>query len=168
MLGLPFTEDYALAETLRNKRPRQECFNCLATNHRVTECPIRINDERIAIHRNLFNSQSMQSQELSNGQMNRYTSDPDSKQYRGLIPGKISDQLREALGCKPNQLPPFIYLMREIGYPVGWLLEAQVNNKNKLAVLNGDALDKKGDQEDILIDGELIKINKINLNFLKF
>ena len=29
LLGLPFTEDHALAESLRIKRPRQECFNCL-------------------------------------------------------------------------------------------------------------------------------------------
>ena len=83
----------------------------------------------------------------------RYTSDPDAKLYRGFTPGKLSDQLREALGCKPNQLPPFVYFMREYGYPEGWLIEAQVSS-NKLSVHNGYGKQAKDMiAEDDLVDG---------------
>ena len=152
MLGLPFTEDHTLADSLRVKRPRQECFNCLATTHSMRDCPIRQNEERIAIHRDIFNSQSTQSSEQMNLFSNRYTNDLDSKTNRGFMPGKISEELKQALGIKPNQIPPFFYIMRELGYPIGWLLEAQVS-KTKLAVLNGDGFDQVKKEESILAEG---------------
>lgn len=145
LLGLPYDESHALSEALRLRRPRQECFNCLATNHRIQECPAKMDEERIAIHRKLFNFQSMHTQEQLSLFSNRYTSDLDSLQFRGFVPGRISDQLREAFGIKPNQLPPFIYIMRDLGYPKGWLLEAQIKN-NKLAVHNGDNVDKENEK----------------------
>lgn len=151
LLGLPFTEDHALSNSLRTKKPKQECFNCLSTDHRVTECPVKINNERIAMHRSEFNSQSVQSQDL-NMFSTRYTSGPDANLNRGFTPGKLSEQLMEALGCKSNQLPPFIYMMREYGYPGGWLLEAKVNSANKLSVHNGE--EAKIDDTD-LADGEI-------------
>lgn len=153
LLGLPFTEDHAVAESLRVKKPKQECFNCLSTDHRVTECPVKINNERIAMHRSEFNTHSMQSHDhgLSSS---RYTCDPDAKLHRGFIPGKLSDDLKEALGCKHNRLPPFIYVMREHGYPAAWLIEAQVNNSSSLSVHNGiDKVKKEG--EDVVLDEEV-------------
>ena len=36
-----------------------------------------------------------------------------------------SDDLRAALGIKPNQLPPYIYQMRVFGYPPGHLENAR-------------------------------------------
>ncbi|KAF6206540.1 hypothetical protein GE061_017774 [Apolygus lucorum] len=43
-------------------------------------------------------------------------------------PGVISDELREAMGLQKNQLPPYIYKMRVMGYPPGWLEEAKISN----------------------------------------
>ena len=76
------------------------------------------------------------------------------------MPGKISDQLREALGINENQLPPFIYIMRKYGYPKGWLIEAQVKKSN-LAMDNGDEHDKrKTDKEEgALSEGSLSIFN---------
>ena len=37
-----------------------------------------------------------------------------------------SDGLREALGLRDDQLPPYIYQMRVLGYPPGWLEEARM------------------------------------------
>ncbi len=54
-----------------------------------------------------------------------------------FLTGKISNELREALGLKNNQLPPFIYVMRKYGYPIGWLLEAKVKQTTNLAVHDG-------------------------------
>lgn len=114
LLGLPFTEDNSLAATLKIKRPPLECFNCLG-NHRIQDCPIKIDEDRVAIHRKVFNVQSAQAHEQASLWSNRYIGDHDSKKNRGFTPGKISDNLREALGLRPNQLPPFIYYMRKYG-----------------------------------------------------
>lgn len=55
--------------------------------------------------------------------------EPDQK-YGHLRPGKFSSQLREALDLRKNQLPPFIYQMRTLGYPPGWLEEAKFVHSN--------------------------------------
>lgn len=141
LLGLPFHEDNALAETNRIKRPRLECFNCLATNHRVTECPVKVDHERINIHKRIFSNQSAQALGQAELFSTRYTD--DSKDYRGFKPGEISSQLKQALGVKDNQLPPYIYLMRELGYPIGWLLEAQVKKSDLELVHEQDGEEKK-------------------------
>lgn len=39
-----------------------------------------------------------------------------------------SKELLDALGVVANTLPPFIYRMRELGYPPGWLKEAEMEN----------------------------------------
>lgn len=39
-----------------------------------------------------------------------------------------SKELLDALGVVSNTLPPFIYRMRELGYPPGWLKEAEMEN----------------------------------------
>lgn len=39
-----------------------------------------------------------------------------------------SQELLDALGITANTLPPFIYRMRELGYPHGWLKEAEMEN----------------------------------------
>jgi hypothetical protein len=138
MVGLPFSENHSL----RIRKPRQECFNCLSTAHRMSDCPVKVDRERCEIHRNFFNTQSMYASEQSQLYSNRYTSDIESNSYRGFTPGKVSDQLREALGIKANQLPPYIYMMRRLGYPIGWLIEAQVKD-TKLSVV--DDHDKNGE-----------------------
>ena len=98
--------------------------------------------------------QSQQAQDQAHLFSNRYTSDGDNKSNRGMVPGKISDQLKEALGMKPNQLPPYVYIMRQYGYPIGWLLEAQVTN-TKLAVHDGGLKSEDGDEK---IEDESIEL----------
>lgn len=154
LLGLPFHEDNALAETLRIKRSRLECFNCLATNHRVDECPVKRDDERIRIHRKIFTNQSVQAQEQSELFSTRYTS--DSRDNRGFKPGNISDALRSALGIKGNQLPPYIYLMRELGYPIGWLLDAQVKKSDLELVNDNNSKTNQIDDKQIEYDEDKI------------
>ena len=137
MLGLPHTED----QTLRIRKPRQECFNCLSISHRVSECPVRIDQKRCDLHRNYYHSQTQQAQGQSQLFANRYTSDLNANSYRGFRPGRISDELRDALGISSNQLPPFVYIMRKLGYPTAWLVEAQVKDAQLIG------LDEEGNTE---------------------
>lgn len=39
-----------------------------------------------------------------------------------------SDKLLTALGIDGHSLPPLIYRMRQLGYPPGWLKEAEMEN----------------------------------------
>jgi zinc finger CCHC domain-containing protein 8 len=135
LLGLPKTEDDP-SDTMKLKKPSQECFNCLATNHKITECPIKQDQERIQLNRKNFASQSLASNEQAALFSNRYTAEDKNKLNRGFTPGKISDDLREALGLNKKQLPPYIYIMRELGYPIAWLKEAVVR-KSGINVIDG-------------------------------
>lgn len=51
-------------------------------------------------------------------------------------PGVISEELQDALGVTDKSLPPFIYRMRQLGYPPGWLKEAELENSG-LALYDG-------------------------------
>lgn len=44
-----------------------------------------------------------------------------------IKPGRISSELREALNLPENDLPIWIYRMRALGYPPGWLKKAIVD-----------------------------------------
>lgn len=48
----------------------------------------------------------------------------------GIQPGKISRELREALNIGENDLPLWIYRMRALGYPPGWLKKAVVDTED--------------------------------------
>jgi len=49
---------------------------------------------------------------------------------------ELSGELQEALGVTDKSLPPFIYRMRQLGYPPGWLKEAEMEYSG-LALYDG-------------------------------
>lgn len=57
----------------------------------------------------------------------RYHTD-DQIQLGNKVPGRISKNLRRALGLGRFQLPLHVYKMRTYGYPPGWLLHAKVSH----------------------------------------
>lgn len=50
-----------------------------------------------------------------------------------------SEELQDALGVTDKSLPPFIYRMRQLGYPPGWLKEAELENSG-LALYDGNGI----------------------------
>ena len=42
-------------------------------------------------------------------------------------PGTVSDQLREAIGLHQDKIPIWVYRMRVLGYPPGWLKIADMS-----------------------------------------
>lgn len=50
-----------------------------------------------------------------------------------------SEDLLSALGIDSNTLPPLIYRMRQLGYPPGWLKEAEMENSG-LTLYDGNGL----------------------------
>ncbi|XP_058631171.1 zinc finger CCHC domain-containing protein 8 isoform X1 [Onychostoma macrolepis] len=106
---------------IKEKRPRPCCFNCCSEDHQLRDCPepkdmARINEKRKEFSQN--NNQSNQ----------RYHAEEVEERFAKYKPGKLSQELLDALGINTKTLPPFIYRMRELGYPPGWLKEAEMEN----------------------------------------
>ncbi|KAJ1350345.1 hypothetical protein KIN20_006117 [Parelaphostrongylus tenuis] len=90
-------------------RKKIGCFNCDGDHH-VNECSqpkdsrrIRL---RIAVMRNKKN-------------LSRYHDEMESSEKK-FQPGRISDQLREALGIGQHDIPEYIYRMRKLGFIDGY------------------------------------------------
>ncbi|XP_047498063.1 zinc finger CCHC domain-containing protein 8 homolog isoform X4 [Penaeus chinensis] len=127
--------------------PKMSCFNCMG-DHSVSECPKPQDMQRIAANRKKHNVTRVPNV--------RYHEDGENK-YGHFQPGKFSENLRYALGLRPNQLPVFIYRMRVLGYPPGWLRDAEVHQADmKLYDASGKSVTHP-DLEDGETDPVLVK-----------
>ncbi len=90
------------------------CFNCLG-DHNVSQCDQPRDHKRINSNRDEFMSKFGSPVGDS-----RYHQG-DSDRFKDFKPGRVSSALREALGINDNELPPYIYKMRSLGYPPGYL-----------------------------------------------
>ncbi|KAL1768689.1 Zinc finger CCHC domain-containing 8 [Sigmodon hispidus] len=120
---------------VKAKRPKPHCFNCGSEEHQMKECPMPRNAARISEKRKEYmdacgeaNSQSFQQ---------RYHAEEVEERFGRFKPGVISEELQDALGVTDKSLPPFIYRMRQLGYPPGWLKEAEMENSG-LALYDGN------------------------------
>ncbi|EDV21725.1 uncharacterized protein TRIADDRAFT_59740 [Trichoplax adhaerens] len=43
------------------------------------------------------------------------------REFTEMDPASVSDELREALGIEQNEIPPYLYRMRELGYPLDYV-----------------------------------------------
>uniref|UniRef100_A0A3Q0QTM6 Zinc finger CCHC domain-containing protein 8 n=1 Tax=Amphilophus citrinellus TaxID=61819 RepID=A0A3Q0QTM6_AMPCI len=118
---------------MKDKRPKSMCFNCGSSGHQLRDCPkpkdmIAINERRKEF--NQSNNQAMQSNQ-------RYHADEVEERFAKYKPGVMSEELLTALGIDENTLPPLIYRMRQLGYPPGWLKEAEMENSG-LSLYDGN------------------------------
>ncbi|XP_035562341.1 zinc finger CCHC domain-containing protein 8 isoform X3 [Canis lupus baileyi] len=119
---------------VKAKRPKPHCFNCGSEEHQMKDCPMPRNAARISEKRKEYmdacsetNSQNFQQ---------RYHAEEVEERFGRFKPGVISEELQDALGLTDKSLPPFIYRMRQLGYPPGWLKEAELENSG-LALYDG-------------------------------
>ncbi|XP_055687886.1 zinc finger CCHC domain-containing protein 8 homolog [Lutzomyia longipalpis] len=105
-----------LPEVRQRLRKVPMCYNC-GDGHALNDCTLPRNPERIRKAR-----MQMQSNKLE-----RYHMDIEQK-FAHLKPGCCSENLKKALGVGRKHLPGFIYRMRLLGYPPGWLEEAKVSH----------------------------------------
>ncbi|KAM9360508.1 zinc finger CCHC domain-containing protein 8 [Symphorus nematophorus] len=118
---------------MKEKRPKSMCFNCGSSGHQLRDCPkpkdmAAINERRKEFNQN--NNQAMQSNQ-------RYHAEEVEERFAKYKPGVMSEELLAALGIDGNTLPPLIYRMRQLGYPPGWLKEAEMENSG-LALYDGN------------------------------
>lgn len=101
------------------------CWNC-GGDHNMRECKEPMNRENVSRARQAFQRTKTE----------RYHLDADNK-FAQYQPGSISEGLRDALGLRKRELPLYIYKMRLLGYPPGWLEEAKVT-RSGLTLFNSE------------------------------
>uniref|UniRef100_A0A2K5R0D1 Zinc finger CCHC domain-containing protein 8 n=1 Tax=Cebus imitator TaxID=2715852 RepID=A0A2K5R0D1_CEBIM len=134
-LGQPLlNENPQLSEGWEIPKPKPHCFNCGSEEHQMKDCPMPRNAARISEKRKEYmdacgeaNNQNFQQ---------RYHAEEVEERFGRFKPGVISEELQDALGVTDKSLPPFIYRMRQLGYPPGWLKEAELENSG-LALYDG-------------------------------
>ncbi|KAL2092057.1 hypothetical protein ACEWY4_011855 [Coilia grayii] len=117
---------------VKDKRPKPCCFNCGEEGHQLRDCPKPKDMNRINEKRKEF------SQGNNAVSSQRYHLEEVEERFTKYKAGVVSQELLDALGLPSNKLPPFIYRMRELGYPPGWLKEAEEENSG-LALYDGNA-----------------------------
>uniref|UniRef100_A0A8C6YE35 Zinc finger CCHC domain-containing protein 8 n=1 Tax=Naja naja TaxID=35670 RepID=A0A8C6YE35_NAJNA len=126
-------------------RPKSHCFNCGSEDHQMKDCPqprnaARINEKRKAFMEACGETGSPNFQQ-------RYHADEVEERFGRFKPGIISEELQDALGVTEKTLPPFIYRMRQLGYPPGWLKEAEME-KSGLMLYDGKASSSSEAEEE--------------------
>ncbi|XP_033354283.1 zinc finger CCHC domain-containing protein 8 homolog [Bombus vosnesenskii] len=106
------------------------CFNC-SGNHNLRDCTEPRNYTAIEANRKNFNMKG-------NSKGVRYHLE-NNHRFDHIIPGQLSNNLRNALGLRSNELPRHIYRMRKLGYPPGWLEEARLQHSG-LSLFNSDGI----------------------------
>ncbi|NWS96570.1 ZCHC8 protein, partial [Mionectes macconnelli] len=133
---------------VKPKRPKPHCFNCGSEDHQMKDCPEPRNAARISEKRKEFLEACG---DTSNHNLQqRYHVEEVEERFGKFKPGVISGVLQDALGVTDKNLPPFIYRMRQLGYPPGWLKEAEMEHSG-LALYDGrgeecDAEDEESPQ----------------------
>jgi len=122
------------------------CWNCDKDDHSLRDCKEPRNQQKINTKRR------EQQRRMANN--TRYHLD-EAQKFEKVKPGLPSEKLRRAMGLKIDQLPSYIYRMRSIGYPPGWLKAAEINHSNvALFVDQEKSLGDHGDEDGEIADAE--------------
>ncbi|XP_062446071.1 zinc finger CCHC domain-containing protein 8 isoform X1 [Rhea pennata] len=119
---------------VKPKRPKPHCFNCGSEDHQMKDCPKPRNAARISEKRKEYLEACGEASNQNFQQ--RYHAEEVEERFGKFKPGVISGELQDALGVTDKSLPPFIYRMRQLGYPPGWLKEAEMEHSG-LALYDG-------------------------------
>lgn len=114
-------------------RPKNVCFNCEG-DHAMRDCTQPRNAQKIRENRQNFGGGA--------GRQERYHVDANQK-FANLEAGRVSEELRMALGLRPGDLPMHVYRMRALGYPPGWLEAAKVSGSG-LALFDDKGVEMAG------------------------
>ncbi|XP_029916629.1 zinc finger CCHC domain-containing protein 8 [Myripristis murdjan] len=130
---------------IKDKRPRSICFNCGSSTHQLRDCPEPKDMAAINERRKEFTQSTNQTNQ-------RYHADEVEERFTKYKPGVMSEELLTALGAGSNTLSPVIYRMRLLGYPPGWLKEAEMEHSGLTLYdgkvsNNGDASGDAGEQK---------------------
>ncbi|XP_064466335.1 zinc finger CCHC domain-containing protein 8 homolog isoform X2 [Ornithodoros turicata] len=138
--------DSHVPETPKELCPSMECFNC-GGDHHLNMCTKDIDRARVSKNRR-------EAAKNLNVKNTRYHVEEGQKER--FKPGHLSNEMRRALDIGAEELPPFIYRMRVLGYPPGWLMEAEVESSG-LKIYGSDG---KAVEDENIEDGEIHSTEK--------
>ncbi|GAQ77885.1 hypothetical protein KFL_000050220 [Klebsormidium nitens] len=92
------------------------CWNCGSYTHAARDCPKPRDQQAFNAARDEF--QAMRGIRPGESSQRRYF---EGGRYDDLKPGQLTGPLREALGIQPDDPPPWLHRMRELGYPPAYL-----------------------------------------------
>ncbi|XP_030550576.1 zinc finger CCHC domain-containing protein 8 isoform X2 [Rhodamnia argentea] len=95
------------------------CFNCGSYSHSLRECPKP--RDNVAVNNARMQHKSKRGQNANSRNSIRYYEDPPAGKFDGLQPGTLDAETRQLLGLGELDPPPWLYRMRELGYPPGYL-----------------------------------------------
>ena len=126
------------------------CFNC-GDQHMLADCKLPRDQKKIA--------KALKEFKASNMSLNssRYHEDEPQK-FGHLRPGLPSEKLRAALGLVREECPQYIYLMRELGYPPGWLRHAQIRSSG-MSVYHGEKEVTGGEDGEVVENSDDPKVD---------
>ncbi|XP_011477415.1 zinc finger CCHC domain-containing protein 8 isoform X2 [Oryzias latipes] len=130
---------------MKDKRSKSMCFNCGSSAHQLRDCPKPKDFAAISERRKEFNQSNNQAMQTNQ----RYHADEVEERFAKYKPGVMSEELLSALGIDNNSLPPLIYRMRQLGYPPGWLKEAEMENSG-LSLYDGNVSAETSGKDQIL------------------
>ncbi|KFU90223.1 Zinc finger CCHC domain-containing protein 8, partial [Chaetura pelagica] len=133
-------------------RPKPHCFNCGSEDHQMKDCPKPRNAARISEKRKEFLEACGETSNQNFQQ--RYHAEEVEERFGKFKPGVISGELQDALGVTEKSLPPFIYRMRQLGYPPGWLKEAEMEHSG----LDDGGTDDEGSRQPKRITYDVSKL----------
>jgi hypothetical protein len=110
------------------------CFNCSSPAHALRDCPHARDHAAIGAARSAFAERQAAGAAAAAGgggtaAAPRYFDEPAggeaaaaaAAQATFAAPGKLSEETRTALRIGPNDPPPWIWRMRQLGYPQAWI-----------------------------------------------
>lgn len=134
-------------QTRKRKRLQRICFNCGGSDHQMKDCEKSRNNQAINERRQKFmdevakNSDGSPQIRIDGPRYHEEDEDEnDAERFKNFRPGVISSQLQEALGITEEDIPPYIYQMRRLGYPPGHLQNARIK-KSELAMYDDNQSD---------------------------
>ncbi|XP_027325441.3 zinc finger CCHC domain-containing protein 8 isoform X1 [Anas platyrhynchos] len=139
-------------------RPKPHCFNCGSEEHQMKDCPKPRNAARISEKRKEYMEACGEASNQNFQQ--RYHAEEVEERFGKFKPGVISGELQDALGVTAKSLPPFIYRMRQLGYPPGWLKEAEMEYSG-LALYDGkddDGTEDEGSRQPRRVTYDVSKL----------
>ncbi|XP_050227598.1 uncharacterized protein LOC126677154 isoform X2 [Mercurialis annua] len=95
------------------------CFNCGSYSHSMKEC--RKPRNNAAVNNARKQHKSKRNQNAGSRNATRYYQNSSGGKYDGLKPGSLDAETRKLLGLRELDPPPWLYRMRELGYPPGYL-----------------------------------------------
>lgn len=119
---------------------KNSCFNCNG-NHNLSECPEPRDPRRIAQNRKAHQNSAANSSRFF-----------EEGKREGIVPGLPSPALRNALGLRKDEVPEYIYRLRELGYPPGWLRHAEIRESGLGIYTQGGERIQEGQSKEVHYD----------------